>query len=93
VQWPGHLVGRIFPPDSRDCVYFELAGVPQADSNVSGGGSWFAIPRSAPGFKEIYALLLTAKTTGMALTVETTGVAAGGACGVFAGVHQIYTTS
>src|SRR5688500_2431456 len=81
VHWPGRQVGRILAPDTRDCVFFELVGVTEADAAVPTGGSWFAMPRGALGFKEIYSLLLLAKATGIPMTVETTGAAVGGLCG------------
>jgi hypothetical protein len=92
VAWNGYQVGRILPPDSKDCVAFQLTGVNEADPAVP-GIAWFAVPRSAFGFKEIYALLLTAKASGIPITVETTGQLAGSQCHPFVGVWQIYTTS
>jgi hypothetical protein len=89
--WNGYQVGRILPPDSKDCVAFQLTGVNEADP-VAPDTPWFAVPRSALGFKEIYALLLTAKASGIPITVETTGVLAGSQCHPFVGVWQIYTT-
>jgi hypothetical protein len=93
LQWDGKTVARLQPPDSnRDCVFFELSGVAQADSGVPTSGAWFAVPRSHYGFKEIYAMLLTAKAMNLPITVGTTGLAAAG-CTAFVGVAYVYTTS
>jgi len=88
----GKLVGRLMPPDGRDCVFFELQGVGTADPSVPGGESWIAVPRSQTGFKEIYALLLTAKAMQMPITVVTTGAPAPSPCNGFVGLTQIYSS-
>lgn len=73
-------VAILFPGDTtRDCVFFTLSGVTQADP-ASPSSPWFAIPRSHPNFKEQYALLLAARLSGTPVDVETTGTLLGG-CG------------
>ena len=91
--WNGYKVGRLLPPDIRDCVFFQLEGVSQADA-VAPGSPWFAVSRNALGFKEIYALLLTAKASEIPLTVETVGQLST-SCGStpVVALWQIYTTN
>jgi hypothetical protein len=87
----GKEVGVIMPPDTRDCVFFQLVGVSQPDP-VAPGIPWIAVPRTQQGFKEIYALLLLAKGSGMQLTIETNSTAQSNCAGAV-GVWQIYTSS
>ena len=84
-------VGVIMPPDSRDCVFFQLVGVSEPDPAVP-GIPWIAVPRTQLGFKEICALLLWAKGSGQLVTVETSSTAQS-ACAGAVGVWQIYTSS
>jgi|SRR5882672_2852588 len=99
-QWTGvrvQLVGTSprasLGPDDRDCVFFTLAGTPEPTVDPSVVKSpWIAIPRSQNGFKEIYAMLLWAKSTGR----PTTGAAASASCtthGTVVGLYQILTSS
>jgi hypothetical protein len=70
-------VGLIAMPDaSRDCLFFTLQGVNTAEPAVLPDNPWFAVPRTHPGFKEIYAAILMARATGALLNVQTTGQAA-----------------
>jgi len=71
-----HAVARIEPPDPvRDCLFFTLDGVTTSEPAVAQNNPWFAVPRSHPGFREIYAAVLLARATGALLTVITTGQA------------------
>jgi hypothetical protein len=84
------LITTIEPPQATtDCLYFQLAGVGEADP-LTPNNPWFAMPRSHPGFREIYAMILMTKATGMEVVVRTTGSLAGGACGNYVGVHEVY---
>jgi hypothetical protein len=75
----GKRVSQIHGGDSRPCIFFTLQEVDLADPVVPTGG-WFALPRSHPGFKETYALLVAAKLTQSPLFVATSGVLVAG-CG------------
>ena len=93
--WVGKQVGRISAPDWRNCLYFELVGVPEADASIP-GASWFAVDKGQPGYTEIYSMLLWAKATGAAVSVVTTTGPAQGNCsasGNFIGVVNVYTTN
>lgn len=69
----GKALAVIHSPDDRPCVFFRLTGVAEADP-VAPGIEWFALPKTHPGYKEILALLLTARATGQPLGhVTTTG--------------------
>jgi hypothetical protein len=68
----GKQVDGLLPPDDRDCLFFYLVGVTEADPAVP-GNAWFAVPRAAYGFKEIYALLLAARLAGSPVSVVTNG--------------------
>ena len=76
------------PASTADCLWFTLSGVPQADP-ILPNNPWFAIPRTQNGFGELYAMLLSAKLSGSTVWVSTTGAAAGGACGGYAGVSWV----
>jgi hypothetical protein len=65
-------VEGLLPPDHRPCIFFSIAGVPQADP-VRPGSRWVAVRQSQNGFKELYALLLAAKHAGAPVTVTTNG--------------------
>jgi len=86
VTWTGEVRGLV-PPDNRPCVFFSIAGVPQADP-VQPGWPWIAVRQSQNGFKEIYALLLAARHSGTPVTVTTTGVAVP-ECDGYAGLLRI----
>jgi hypothetical protein len=84
------LVTAIQPPNiDADCLYFQLAGVTQADA-IAPNSPWFAIPRAQNGFKEMYALLLTARVSQIAISVNTTGQVAASPCAAYAAVQYIY---
>jgi hypothetical protein len=75
-------------PANADCIYFQLEGVATADSAVS-PSPFFALYKTHPGYTQAYAMLLTAKMTGTAVNVTTTGAVANSVCGTYAGVHDI----
>lgn len=65
-------------PDTRECVFFKLTGVTEADP-IAPGISWFAVPKTHVGYKEIVATLMLARAAGKPLTVvETSGALACG---------------
>ncbi len=64
-------VSVLYPPDNRACFFFTLDGVSIADP--ASGNSWFAIPMTANGYKEIVSLLMLAKVASLKLNVTTTG--------------------
>jgi hypothetical protein len=76
------------PNYNEDCVWFTLAGVPQADPLVP-NSPWFALSRSQIGYNEVYSILLAAKLSGSSLNVVTTGAPAGGACGGYAQIAWV----
>jgi hypothetical protein len=76
------------PDPNRDCLFFTLQGVDVAEPAVSNSDPFFSVPRSHPGFKEIYAAVLIARTTGALLTVVTTG-SAESACGNHPGTYTV----
>ena len=81
VQHTSKSIGALMAPDdTRDCMFFMLEGVTQADPNVV--SAWFAIPRTHPGFKEITGLLLAAKVSGIPINVTTNGQTVCGHAGV-----------
>jgi hypothetical protein len=60
-------------PDTRECAFFRLIGVSEADP-ATPGVPWFAVPKTHPGYREIVAILLQARATGAPLQhVATTG--------------------
>jgi len=76
--YPGAPVVQIQSPDSRPCTFFQLKGVTQASpARVS---PWFAVNRSALGYKEMVSMLLMAFSSGRSVMVTTTG-ALDDACG------------
>lgn len=84
-----HAVARIEAPDpGRDCLFFTLDGVSNSEAAVAQNNPWFAVPRSHPGFKEIYAAILMARATGAPLTVITTGQAES-TCGGHPGANTV----
>jgi hypothetical protein len=90
MTYTSKVVAEIQPPQAaQDCVYFRLDGVGVADSGVLSNNPYFALPRTHVGFKEIYALLMSAYLTGTTVSVRTTGAAAGGACGTYVGVNWL----
>lgn len=88
-SWLNRSVLEIQPPrPTRDCIYFRVGDVTVADPLVP-GGPYFALRPDEVGFKEIYVLLLTAYTAGTTVSVKTSGVAAGGACGNYVGIEWV----
>lgn len=81
------IVETIHSPDSRECTFFRLKGVTEADPVVSNNG-WFSIPLSYPGHDVIVSMLLTSYTADKNITVTTTGKIA---CG-HAAVNNIQFT-
>jgi hypothetical protein len=68
------------------CFYFTLDGISNADPALGTGSPWFAMERDTAGrVRDAYAMLLTAKATGAAVRVRTTG---GSICG-YAQVQDI----
>ncbi|SRR5258706_10278177 len=74
--------------DHVSCLFFRLTNVTQADP-INPNSPWFAIPGTLADYAQVYALLLSAKVAGSTVNVITTGSAAGGACGVYAGVSVV----
>src|SRR5688572_24218299 len=67
------IVEEVFNPDTRPCIFFRLSGVPEADP-ATPGQSWFAVPKSHSGYKEIVATLMIARSTQAPIhSVTTTG--------------------
>lgn len=66
--------------DGRPCTFFQLAGVSEADP-VSLGSPWFALSMSHVGYKDIMAMLVTAKAMQLPIQVTTSGQLA---CGLSA---------
>lgn len=91
--WDSYLVGSIEMPDpARNCLFFELTGVAEADPAVP-GSAWMAIPATQNGYSQIVAFLLWARSTGTPIGVVTSGAAATGGCsgnGPIVGVNNIY---
>jgi hypothetical protein len=80
---------QLQPPNYNvDCVWFSLVGVAQADP-INPGSPWFGLPRTQTGYSEMFAVLLAAKLSGATLSVVTTGSAAGGGCGGYAGIAYV----
>lgn len=68
----GKMVSLIHSGDTRDCYFFKLEGVAEAD-DILPNNPWFAVPFSKVSSDNIFALLLTAKTSGLPITVMTSG--------------------
>jgi len=66
------VVESVHSPDHRACLFFSLTGVTTADP-VTPNMNWFAVPMTHPGFKEIVAMLISARTSREPVTVYTTG--------------------
>ena len=66
------VVEAVHSPDHRACLFFSLAGVATADP-ITPNMNWFSVPMTHPGFKEIVAILISARTSGQPVTVYTTG--------------------
>jgi len=60
-------------PDNRPCTFFRLADVQVADPEVM-DNPWFAVPQTHIAYREIVSFLLTAYSSGMNVTVATSGV-------------------
>ncbi len=58
--------------DNRACAFFTLDGVTQADP-IAPGSPWFAIPKTASNYSELFSLLASSKYTGKAITATTDG--------------------
>jgi len=71
-------VAVVHSPDSRECIFFQLDGVAEADP-ITPANPWFAVPKTHNGYKEIVAALLMLRATGAPLQQVTTGGAL--ACG------------
>jgi len=69
-----------------DCYYFMLTGVSQSDP-ITPNSPWFAISKTQANAKEMYTVLVAARTTGVALPQVTTSGAT--VCG-HAQVQSIY---
>jgi hypothetical protein len=61
------------PAKSDNCSFFTLQGIPEADP-VKPNSPIFAVPKSHPGYKEIYTLIATAMVSGLKLDVGTSGL-------------------
>lgn len=79
-------IGQIFPPDGRGCLFFTLKGVSVVDTSVA-ANPWIAVPITYQGYKELYALLISARLTGGTFNVTTSG----SACGGYAQLQVAYT--
>jgi hypothetical protein len=66
------VVEAVHSSDHRACLFFNLAGVTTADP-VTPNMNWFSVPMTHPGFKEIVAILISARTSREPITVYTTG--------------------
>ena len=75
---PNRTVSVVHSPDTRECIFFQLDGVAEADP-IAPGNPWFAVPKTHNGYKEIVATLLMARATGAPLQQVTTSGAL--ACG------------
>jgi hypothetical protein len=73
------------PGAGGGCLYFTLVGVIEADPIVA-GNSWFAIPLTHPGAKEIFMLLTTAKVSERTVSMRTSTSTA---CG-YAAAEYVY---
>lgn len=83
-------IASLFPGDlGRDCIFFTLNGVADAQSASAPGAPWFALAKTHPNFKEQYALILAAKMTGATIGVVTTGNGVS-ACSGHAEVNYVY---
>src|SRR5687768_11964373 len=71
--WINKHVGQLQSSNAgADCFYFTLDGVAEADPVVP-GANWFAIPRTQNGSRDAYAMILSAKISGMTVRVHTNG--------------------
>lgn len=84
LAWPAaahqnRTVAIVHSPDSRECTFFRLTDVTEADPVSYAGNPWFAVPKTHTGYKEIVATLLLARATGMPLAhvVTTSALACG----------------
>lgn len=59
--------------DARPCTFFTLNGVAEADSTLPASGPWFALPKTNANYRELNAMLLSAKLSCKAITVKTNG--------------------
>lgn len=93
VTYESYQVGSILMPDAtRNCVFFELVGVNQADPVVP-SNPWMAIPATQNGYSQIVAFLLWARALGTPISVVTSGAISNGGCASadqVVGVNMIY---
>jgi hypothetical protein len=68
----GKTVEAVHSPDHRECLFFTLAGVTTADP-ITPNMNWFSVSTTHPGFKEIVAILISARTSRVPVKVTTTG--------------------
>ena len=66
-------VTLIHSGDTRGCIFFQLEGVPVADSNLPAGGAWFSVLHSHESSKQIFSMLLSAKAANSMVQVRTDG--------------------
>jgi len=78
-------VAIIHSGDTRDCYFFKLEGVTEADP-VASNNDWFAVPFDKPSAKNVIGILMAAKASNTAVTAKTTGQLA---CGGFAEVDSV----
>jgi hypothetical protein len=84
-------INSIVAPDHRPCAFVSIVGIPSADPTVNPSWPWVAIKQSQNGFREIYALLLSAKFSGTPVVIATTGVAVP-ECDGYVGLSGAYLT-
>jgi hypothetical protein len=77
VNHEAKTVALIGSPDDRPCLFFMLRDGAEADAVVP-GNSWFAVPKTHNGYKEIVSILITAHLSGKVVNVYTTGAVAAG---------------
>ena len=91
--WESYQVGRIQMPDAyRNCIFFQLVGVAEADPSVP-GNPWIAVPATENGYSQIVAFLLWARATQTPIGVVTSGVPSTGGCSsasAIVGISNIY---
>jgi hypothetical protein len=81
-------VGGLVAPDSRPCAFFSIVGVSEADP-IKPGWPWMVIRQDQNGFKEAFAMLLSAKQSGTPIQVNTTGSAVSN-CDGYVGVSNLF---
>ncbi|ABD79712.1 hypothetical protein [Saccharophagus degradans] len=71
--------------DTRDCFFFQLENVSQADP-VSPNNEWFAVPFSKMSSDAVLSILMASKASGGSVKVNTTGSTV---CGAYAEVKNV----